>query len=85
MILRLVILPMYLFSGAFYPIDQLPLALEWVARVLPVWHGVELVRGLIIDTGLSFVGGVTHLAVLVAYTALGMVAGARAFTKALGT
>lgn len=85
MILRLGILPMYLFSGAFYPIEQLPLVLEWIARVLPVWHGVELVRGLIIDTDLSLSGGLTHLAVLAAYTALGMVVGARTFTKALGT
>ncbi|MFT7599639.1 MAG: lipooligosaccharide transport system permease protein [Acidimicrobiales bacterium] len=37
----------FLFSGAFFPIDQLPAALQWAARVMPVWHGVELCRSLL--------------------------------------
>lgn len=84
-ILRLGIIPMYLFSGAFYPIDQLPVVLEWIARVLPVWHGVELVRGLMVDVDLSLAEGLGHLAVLLAYTGLGLLLGARTFVKALGT
>lgn len=85
LILRLGIIPMYLFSGAFYPIDQLPLVLEWVARVLPVWHGVELVRGLMVDVDLSATAALGHLAVLLLYVVLGLVVGARTFTRALGT
>jgi lipooligosaccharide transport system permease protein len=85
MILRLFVLPMYLFSGAFYPIDQLPLVLEWVSRVLPVWHGVELVRGLTIDTGLTASAAAGHTLLLLTYTVVGMAFGARTFTKALGT
>ena len=37
--------PMFLFGGAFFPIDQLPDWLEPVAKVTPLWHGVELCRG----------------------------------------
>lgn len=84
-ILRLGIIPMYLFSGAFYPIDQLPAVLELVARVLPVWHGVELVRALVVGTELSLANSLGHLAVLCVYIVAGMALGARTFTKALGT
>ena len=37
-------MPLFLFSGTFFPISQLPAALEAVARVTPLWHGVELAR-----------------------------------------
>ncbi len=84
-ILRLGVIPLYLFSGAFYPIDQLPIVLEWVSRLLPVWHGVELVRGLMVDVDLSLVDALGHLAMLLAYVGVGIVVGARTFTKALGT
>jgi len=47
-ILRFGIIPMFLFGGAFYPIEQLPDWLEPVAWVTPLWHGVELSRGAIL-------------------------------------
>ncbi|MEM8925400.1 MAG: ABC transporter permease [Actinomycetota bacterium] len=84
MIFRLFILPAYLFSGAFYPIEDLPTALTWIGRVLPVWHGVELSRGLMVDVGLTAGVAAIHLGVLLAYIALGAIAGARTFTLALG-
>lgn len=50
MLFRVVIMPMFLFSGTFFPVDQLPAALELVARVTPLWHAVELCRGLALET-----------------------------------
>ncbi|HZG97466.1 MAG TPA: ABC transporter permease [Nocardioidaceae bacterium] len=47
---RLGVVPMFLFSGAFFPISQLPTVLEWVARVLPLTSGVELLRDLVLGT-----------------------------------
>jgi lipooligosaccharide transport system permease protein len=41
---RLGLLPMFLFSGAFFPIDNLPDGIEWLGYLMPVWHGVELCR-----------------------------------------
>ena len=35
---------MFLFSGAFFPISNLPPVLEWLARLTPLWHGVDLTR-----------------------------------------
>lgn len=42
------IVPMFLFSGTFFPVSQLPDWLEPVAMITPLWHGVELVRKLTI-------------------------------------
>ena len=41
-----IMLPMFLFSATFYPITVYPQAIQWVIQALPLWHGVELVRGL---------------------------------------
>ena len=43
---RFAIVPMFLFSGTFFPVSQLPEVLRWIAYATPLWHGVELVRSL---------------------------------------
>jgi len=50
MFFRFVVLPMFLFSGAFFPISQLPNWLQPVALITPVYHGVELARAIVIGT-----------------------------------
>ena len=45
-IFRFVILPMFLFSGTFFPSGSLPQPLEALAYVTPLWHGVDLWRQL---------------------------------------
>ena len=42
MIMRLGVLPLFLFSGTFFPISQLPSGLRPFAVLSPLWHGVEL-------------------------------------------
>ena len=46
MIFRFGVVPAFLFSGAFFPVSQLPDWIEWLAYVSPLWHGVELCREL---------------------------------------
>jgi len=46
---RFVINPLFLFSGTFFPVDQLPDPVEWVAALTPLYHGVALVRGAVLD------------------------------------
>lgn len=46
---RLVVIPQFLFSGAFFPISNLSAPLEWAARLTPLWHGVDLTRMLLLD------------------------------------
>lgn len=50
MIFRLGVMPMFLFSGAFFPIGNLGTGMEWVARCTPLWHGVDLARRLCLGT-----------------------------------
>jgi lipooligosaccharide transport system permease protein len=40
------VLPMFLFSATFAPLSAYPDAIAWLARVLPLYHGVSLLRGL---------------------------------------
>ena len=62
-IMRFGIQPMFLFGGAFYPIEQLPDWLEPVAWVTPLWHGIELSRAAILG-GASEGKVLMHLGVL---------------------
>jgi lipooligosaccharide transport system permease protein len=70
LIYRLLVVPLFLFSGAFFPISNLSAPLEWVARLTPLWHGVDLTRMLVLDQvrpGLA----VVHLVYLVVLCLVG--------------
>ncbi|MGA4507954.1 ABC transporter permease [Propionibacteriaceae bacterium G1746] len=45
-IIIFVMLPMFLFSATLYPIEVFPAAVQWFVKVLPLWHGVEMMRHL---------------------------------------
>jgi lipooligosaccharide transport system permease protein len=45
-IIQLVMLPMFMFSATFYPISVYPEVLEWIVRILPLYHGIDLIRAL---------------------------------------
>jgi lipooligosaccharide transport system permease protein len=47
-LVNLAIIPMFLFSGTFFPIDRYPEALQWVVRCSPLYQGVALERGLLL-------------------------------------
>jgi lipooligosaccharide transport system permease protein len=51
---RFALLPMMLFSGAFFPVEQLPAGLEPLAYALPMWHGVELCRAAAVGVGTAW-------------------------------
>ncbi len=81
---RFVIMPLFLFGGAFYPISQLPDAMQPIAKATPLWHGVELCRGSV-HGRLTLGSALVHIAYLGALTAIGWLAAHRAFTKRLAT
>jgi len=67
--MTLVMTPMMMISGVFFPADQLPAPLVAVAKALPLYHGVQVVRPLV-------AGGPPpdfwlHVGVLLAYAAAG--------------
>jgi lipooligosaccharide transport system permease protein len=41
---RVFILPLTLFSGTIFPLTQLPIFLQWIGWLSPLWHGSELGR-----------------------------------------
>jgi len=81
---RWVMTPLMLFSGTFFPVDQLPLWMQPVAWLTPLWHGVEASRQ--VATGqVDWLSLVLHLLVLVAFVAVGWVLAVRSFTTRLVT
>ncbi len=81
-VFRFLILPMFLFSGTFFPIDRLPGILELVAYVTPLWHGVDLCRQLTLGDVDAW-SAVGHLAYLGAFAAAGLVVAHRSYRKRL--
>lgn len=65
----LVVTPMALLSGVFFPLDQLPGALQALAMALPLAHAVQLIRPLLL--GDVPAGPWLHVGVLLAYAGAG--------------
>ena len=84
---RWIITPLMLFSGTFFPVDQLPGWMQPVAWVTPLWHGVEACRAVAAGSpgagGWLPLGG--HVLVLVAYGVAGWLLAERTFTRRLAS
>jgi lipooligosaccharide transport system permease protein len=83
MLQRFGITPLFLFSGTFFPLDQLPLYLQPIGWVSPLWHGTELGRVLTYGASEPVWLTITHVAYLVALIAIGLVVTRRHFTRRL--
>jgi len=81
-IFRFVILPMFLFSGTFFPISNLPAPLEALAHVTPLYHGVTLCRALTLGDVEAW-SALGHLAALVAFVAVGLAFAHRTYRRRL--
>jgi lipooligosaccharide transport system permease protein len=77
---RMTIVPLFLFSGTFFPIAQLPGWIQVAARLTPLYHGVALGRELVLGHG-SVVDGLGHVAYLIAMTAVGLLLARTAFHR----
>jgi lipooligosaccharide transport system permease protein len=83
-IFRFGIQPLFLFSGTFFPIEQLPAFLQPVAWLTPVFHGVALARGLALGTAFENPGiFVVHAVILVGFVVVGMWLAMRNFERRL--
>jgi len=63
--MTLVLTPMMMLSGVFFPADQLPAAVQLAAQLLPLSHGVALARPLLLGEIPQSI--LLHLGVLLAY------------------
>lgn len=81
LIMRLGIIPLFLFSGTFFPVEQLPELVRPLVWLSPLWHAVEPARDA--TTGsLDALTGV-HIAVIAGLLAAVLPIGVRGFTRRL--
>ena len=84
---RFVITPLFLFSGTFFPITNLPPIFQWVAYATPLFHGVELVRKIALpglsSTAVTSIPIWVHFAYLVVMASVGLFLAARFLNKRL--
>jgi lipooligosaccharide transport system permease protein len=59
---RFILMPMFLFSGTFFPITRLPIYLQWIGWISPLWHGTQL--GRVLTYGMVEPGWLTAIHVL---------------------
>lgn len=83
-VFRLGVFPLFLFSGAFFPVANLGDVGAWLARVTPLWHGVNLSRMFAIDN-VDWSVAAVNAAVLLALTAFGWWWSVTGVTKRLVT
>ena len=78
---QLAVLPMFLFSATFFPLEAYPDAIQPLVQVTPLYHGVGLVRGLMLDGPGAVL--LVHVAYLTVMGLLGMVFSARRIERLL--
>lgn len=81
---RFVIMPLFLFSGTFYPLTNMPIYLQWIGWISPLWHATELGRWLTYGHEISTLMLYTHFIFLNSLLLIGIVASRRIFTRRLG-
>jgi lipooligosaccharide transport system permease protein len=64
------LLPMFLFSGTFFPVSVYPEWIQMVVKALPLWQGVDLVRSLML--GIIDISVLGHIAYFLVMIALGL-------------
>jgi lipooligosaccharide transport system permease protein len=84
MIQRFIVMPLFLFSGTFYPLATMPAGMQWIGWISPLWHGNEL--GRMASYGLSEPGWLVavHVLYLGALGAVGIWWARRNYTKRMG-
>jgi lipooligosaccharide transport system permease protein len=68
----LLITPMFIFSGVFYPVATLPAVAQVIVNILPLSHAIALIRPLV--AGQALADPLLHVGVLLAYAIVGYLA-----------
>ena len=69
-IINVVLLPMFLFSGSFYPLTVYPGLLQAFIKALPLWHGIILIRS--VSLGLISPSLIPHVIYFLIMIVLGL-------------
>ncbi|MBT2555063.1 ABC transporter permease [Arthrobacter sp. ISL-5] len=84
MVMRFIVMPLFLFSGTFFPLDTLPVVVRWIGWISPIWHGTELGRVMTYGYEESPVLTIVHVVFLLGLAWLGWVLTKRQFVKRMG-
>ncbi len=76
--------PLYFFSGIFFPLDQMPVWVQFAAKLLPLYHGVMLSQALFWDENLAQAFSI-HAPILIVYSAALLAFGYSSIKKKLQT
>lgn len=80
---RLVIMPMFLFSGTFFPLSSMPIYLQPIGWISPLWHATELGREAAFDYGIGSTMVLIHIIFLTTLVVLGLFLSRRQFETRL--
>lgn len=84
LVMRFLVTPMFLFSGTFFPLTTLPIFLQWIGWISPLWHGTQLGRMLTYGYPVPTWLAVIHVLYLVALAVLGWRLARRTYERRLG-
>ena len=84
MVMRFIVTPLFLFSGTFFPLDSLPLAVRWIGWISPIWHGTELGRVFSYGYDEPPLLTILHIVFLVGLSVAGWMLTKRQFARRLG-
>jgi lipooligosaccharide transport system permease protein len=82
LIYRFALIPMFLFAGTFFPVDQLPAPVRPVAWATPLWHATQACRGLLLGR-VDAVVVLGHVAYLLIWVGLGTLLAVRSYRRRL--
>ena len=80
---RFVLTPMFMFSGTYFPLATLPIYLQWIGWISPVWHATDLGRALSYGADVPLWLLFVHVAVPVGLGAVGLLTAYPQFKKRL--
>ncbi|CAI3794480.1 ABC transporter permease [Pseudarthrobacter sp. MM222] len=84
MVMRFIVTPLFLFSGTFFPLDTLPLAVRWTGWISPIWHGTELGRVFSYGYPETPLLTLAHAGFLLGLAVLGWMLSKRQFVRRMG-
>lgn len=80
---RFIITPMFMFSGTYYPLESLPIYLQWIGWFSPVWHATDLGRALSYGHSVPTWLLITHVAYLSMLFVVGLLVATWQFDRRL--
>jgi lipooligosaccharide transport system permease protein len=80
---RFIMMPLFLFSGTFYPLEQMPVFLQWIGWISPLWHATDLGRLLTYGSDVSVEMVIVHLTYMLVMLVVGLFFAFRNYSKRL--